>query len=704
MEKELIELYRRYQFRLEDNTGKCLVFSYRMGVFRNIEIVLIKDKESYKKDAERLKQDYKRAGWNSVTIVYYTSIKEAEKKLFDSFFYIEESRRRLQVEYDNFCELQTKRLNSKYTYVVCSYSNIEEEPATDVVNYVAASAGIQTARLTILEAAAGYGKTCTVYEILYQLLQRYPNKIPLFIELSKNRLANIFLYVLQNEINEKFTQLSTELVIHEIKKGQIPLIIDGFDELIQWKKSMEIEENPDEQSLSMLSTIADLLGEDSKAWILLTSRRSAIFTGDIFEEWASTRLGKECKVERLQILKPSAREWIGNEKYSCMCENRIAIDSISNPVLLTSIRNQSFAEVEEMVKSEDAVVSKYFNMLLEREETRQMLNLTVQKLYCVMEQLASDFVQYDITAESRDFIQDLLCEILEDDLMSYRVSYREKYGNEVGMLSKEDYIGRILNNSLLDRISMTNNQIGFINEFVMGILIGDAVCDHLLPVSELSEKFVDISATAFSSRGQEKCKEYYEQIKAILGKMGSQTRLNAEMNLLHKNKSNYENEYFSGVYFQSNYEFDSDFRFTNCIFSSCIFDQCMIHGDVFENVKFFNCQFFDIKVQGTVKENVFLGCVGYELLEKQTDMVMIEKKPGDKYEKIVLEQFWKPGYNAAEPRRTYTALFKGIDPNENHNIEIALKSLLKRGILKELNVCYEINTSQMKEIKEILGR
>lgn len=704
MKKELIELYHLYQFHLEADTEKCLVFSYRMGFFRNIEIVFLQNKSDYKKDAERLKKDYKAAGWNNVNTVCYDTIKDAEKKLFESFFYIEDSRRRLQNEYDNFCELQTKRLQSRYTYVLCRYSNAEEKIATDLIDHVAKTAEIHTARLTILEAAAGYGKTCTVYEILHQLLEYYPEKIPLFIELSKNRLANIFLYVLQNEINEKFTQLSTELVIREIKEGRIPLIIDGFDELIQWKKSMEREENSDEQSLSMLSTIADLLGEDSKAWILLTSRRSAIFTGDIFDEWVYTKLGKDCTVERVQILKPSAKEWIGDDKYKCMCRNHIAIDSISNPVLLTLIRNQSLAEVEEMANNEDVVVSKYFNMLLAREETRQMLNLTSEELYCIMEKLASYFVQYDITAESRDFIEELLYEIMQDDLMRYRVSYRERYGNEIGMLSKEDYIGRILNNSLLDRISMTSNQIGFINEFVMGVLIGDAVCDRWLQVSDLSEKFIDISTTAFLSRGQTKGAEYYEEIKEILAGVEGQTRLNAEMNLLHKNGSNYEKEYFSGIYFQSNYEFDSDFLFRDCIFSSCIFDQCVIQAEVFENVKFFNCQFFDIEVQGNVKENVFLGCTGYELLRRKTEVGKVEKEAVNKYEKIVLEQFWKPGYQVAEPRRTYTALFKGIDSSKSRNIEMALKSLLKRGLVKELNVCYEINLTKINEIKEILGR
>lgn len=704
MKEKLKDLYCLYQFRLEKETERCLVFGYRMGFFRNIEIVILKNKSEHKKEAKVLEREYHDAGWDNVNVEFYHAIEDAEKKLFESFFYIQDSRQRLYGEYKNFCESQTRKHQSDYTYVLCRYSNAEEKVATNLVHHIAESAANHTARLTILEAAAGYGKTCTVYEILHRLLEDYPEKIPLFIELSKNRMANIFLYVLQNEINEKFTQLSTELVIREVKAGKMPLIIDGFDELIQWKKSVEKEDNLNEQSLSMLSTIADLLGEDSKAWILLTSRRSAIFTGDIFEEWVSTKLGKECRVERVQILKPSAKEWIGDEKYYCMCRNHIAIDSISNPVLLTLVHKQSLTEVEEMVKDEDAVILKYFNMLLAREETRQILNLSPEKLYCVMERLASLFVQYDIMAESREFIEELLYEILQEDLMSYRVSYREKYGSEVGMLSREDYIGRILNNSLLDRISTTSNQIGFINEFVMGVLIGDAVCNHWLQAEDLSESFIDISTTAFLSRGQKKGREYYEQIKTVLGNVGGQTRLNAEMNLLHKNESNYENEYFSGVYFQNNYEFDSNFKFRDCTFSSCIFDQCVIQADVFENVRFFNCQFFEIQVQGVMNDNVFLGCTGYELLKKKTEVETVVKETADKYEKIILEQFWKPGYQAAEPRRTYTAMFKGIDSSKYHNIEVALKALLKKGLLKELNVCYELNLSKINEIKEILGR
>lgn len=42
----------------------------------------------------------------------------------------------------------------------------------------------------------------------------------------------MFRYVLLDEIDRKFTTLSSDLVIAEIRNGNVPLVIDGFDELI----------------------------------------------------------------------------------------------------------------------------------------------------------------------------------------------------------------------------------------------------------------------------------------------------------------------------------------------------------------------------------------------------------------------------------------------------------------------------------------
>lgn len=80
------------------------------------------------------------------------------------------------------------------------------------------------------------------------------NFAPIFTELSKNRKAALFRYVLLDEIDRKFTSLSSELVISEIRNGKVPLIIDGFDELIsRSNKNMYY-------FINCLDTITSILG------------------------------------------------------------------------------------------------------------------------------------------------------------------------------------------------------------------------------------------------------------------------------------------------------------------------------------------------------------------------------------------------------------------------------------------------------------
>ena len=106
--------------------------------------------------------------------------------------------------------------------------------------------------------------------------------VPILAELSKKRRARIFQYVLLEEMDRKFSQLSSKLVRTQIQEGRIPLIIDGFDELLS---RIDNESEHSDDAISMLDTISSLLQSGSQSKILLTSRKSSIFTGDLFDEW-----------------------------------------------------------------------------------------------------------------------------------------------------------------------------------------------------------------------------------------------------------------------------------------------------------------------------------------------------------------------------------------------------------------------------------
>ena len=66
---------------------------------------------------------------------------------------------------------------------------------------------------------------------------------------------------------------------------------------------------------------------------------------------------------------------------------------------------------------------------------------------------------------------------------------------------------------------------GFINEFIFGILVGDAVRDGFLKVEEMSERFIDMSATAFAVREEGIRKEYYGKIRGYLKQSSNICRL-----------------------------------------------------------------------------------------------------------------------------------------------------------------------------------
>ena len=117
--------------------------------------------------------------------------------------------------------------------------------------------------LFLIEAAAGFGKTCTAYELLLELVTKNIGKIPLFSELSRNRQAKIFRYVLLDEIDRSFPLLSSSLVRNEVRAGNVPVILDGFDELLH--ESTSNDQVNYEKTEPMLETITELLTDSAKA-------------------------------------------------------------------------------------------------------------------------------------------------------------------------------------------------------------------------------------------------------------------------------------------------------------------------------------------------------------------------------------------------------------------------------------------------------
>ena len=159
--KDLDKLYALYGFAKMSDTDEYMVFTYSNGYFYNAEIIRFVDSNS---TIKKIKSDFENTGY-SVREIQYTSVVKTHELLFNGFFGIEHVNSRLSKDYDSFCQLQAQKLfDSKYEYVEPTYFWNNGSRHEDLLGDILRQLNQTGAQLIILEAAAGYGKTCTSYE------------------------------------------------------------------------------------------------------------------------------------------------------------------------------------------------------------------------------------------------------------------------------------------------------------------------------------------------------------------------------------------------------------------------------------------------------------------------------------------------------------------------------------------------------------
>lgn len=305
-------------------------------------------------------------------------------------------------------------------YTVSSDKNtgvLEHKSIIDSINEYVNKEG---ANLIIVEAAAGFGKTCTAFELYHSFSRFSENAKPLFTELSRNREAKLFKYVLWSEIeNEYQSSISNALVTYNIKSGRIPLIIDGFDELLT--KNLDsggLDFSDDfEQVETMLSTIGDLLQGNAKA--ILTSRKTAIFAGSEFYEWTE-KYNHKFEVVRFLLERPNVKQWLRADRYNIIKSNNIPLDYIANPVLLTYLRNVGEEEFSALIEIPEKITQKYFEYLLNRERERQNLFIPYKEQMLIFENLSRIFLEFNIKVEEREFVKEMIMEYNRQELIRYK--------------------------------------------------------------------------------------------------------------------------------------------------------------------------------------------------------------------------------------------------------------------------------------------
>lgn len=696
---QLIQLYEKYSFHVEEEYEDEIVFAYREGFFYNAEIVKLEAQPKQKK--VDLKEKYEQAGY-AVRLTTFESFEREHERLFNGFFNVVAARKRLQMECKNFYDLQTQKMfDIPYQYVEPNCYIGSEYQDGHLIELILKQIAQPGPQLIILEAAAGFGKTCTSYELVRNMVEKNDFGTLIFTELSKNRKASLFRYVLLDEIDKKFTNLSSDLVLWEIRNGRVPLIIDGFDELLSKSNSSGRDSGEhDENAQTMLDTIAELFDDDSDAKVILTSRKSSILTGKEFEEWADMRL-KGCQVTRMAIENPSVRDWIGNDKLNFLEEHNIPIESITNPILLSYMKNLEMEDFCNKFRSSQRVLDCYFDFLLERERERQSLMLRVQEQYQVMVQLAQLMVEFDIHSEEFSFIRDLFKEIIHDKFHEYR----ERYLQASEKPTEEEFAGKLAGHALLNRISSTKNEIGFINEFVYGIFIGEAILHGEIDVMEIDTQYIDISATAMTAKDYAEKSAYYLKIKPALQGLNCEQQLDIELKLLGTIDHDYYGEYIFNGDFNENVLLVGEYKFSNCIFQNCVFDRCVLSTSMFETCSFSNCRFYEVVVEKDTTDNqglTFYGdCTGHEEFCSAAQAEDEEVTQEINYEVEILKRFRKG--RAIGSMRVYELLIKSANPEEREKLIQAVESLRKKEYMSRNGHYWVLNRNFMTEIREMLG-
>jgi hypothetical protein len=696
---QLDKLYKTYGFTIHNKEYLHVkIYLFERGRYFGADIVPLNIEKNTLEAAELLKKEYSDLGYAS-KVRSYENFQEAELELYKSFFSYETTSARIRQKYQRFANNQ-KRISgsAKYNYINGPFE-INNRPADvgTILSNINNVFSIKKPQLVIIEAAAGYGKTCTAYETLQFLSDSENCENPLLTELSRNRGAKIFRYVLLDEIDREYPSLNSELVKYEIRTGRIPLIIDGFDELLDKSEIILSEKNEVfEEVESMLDTIGDLLIGNAK--IILTTRKTAIFAGSEFNNWLSKWQNK-FSVTRFSIREPRIKDWLGAKKLDVIKESNIPVEYIANPVLLTYLRNLTDVEFQSQSEEPEKFVDRYFNSLLKREIERQDLIIKPEEQYQIFKNVVKIMIEFDSSVEPRSFMKEMIYEqnvdLINNTLDLYSQSNKP---------TLENLIDKLSNHALLDRKGQNDDMIGFINDFVFGSLIGEIMSesDSKTIENKFSAYMVEIGATAYRVQNKVNKESLWKKIESLNQKFEKGSILNFDMTLKGRILRD-----FSEAIFQSisafKIQFLADFTFESCVFINCKFKDCVFEMEAFKNTTFIECHFNRCSIIDDHK------------LDETNEIIVIKSSQEDckifingKYDETVendilnmedkiLRIIWQN--EGKYKSQKYVKLIASFEKREHRVVSKIINRLEEEGIIKVkgLNMIIEIN--RMKEVE-----
>lgn len=636
---EIITLFENYRYRFLKDVSDVLVFEYASGMYSGIEIVPYAESVS-KTVIEQLKGEFSRSGY--ATHVYdVCDIEQIEKDLFNGFFQTSLSNKKIKSKYKQYCKrvmLQYGKLPDDYEYIEVSYDKEigfnEVKPEGSLVDSIYSLLQEKGAKLIIVEAPAGFGKTSTAYEVLsrYQDVER--DVRPFMMELYKDRSASIFKYILLSNIDTDFDiNIKSDIVIENIKKGRIPLLIDGFDELlskdINGTVNSQVEFNEVE---SMLSTIAELLQGDAK--ILLTSRRTAIFSGEEFAEWYENLTDKGLNFDfvKYNLNTPSIRDWLDKDVISRYDQNLLKV--LNNPVLLGFLK---YCKAD-LDSTNANIVEKFFDLLLSREIERQDIPFTVEEQKIILRRLAMVLAGFNCSTDTRESIISSIYET-SSKLISSKVTSSRDIDSLLNSLS---------NHALLNR---KNDKVGFLNDFIYGIMLAESFLHY-----NIDDSFGIDFASSIQSVFLNKCADASVFLSPLIKHdVWSSMKKYADLNSIDETLCDwklcgYTQRGVDGVSFDGELLSDVTFgeacaRVSRCTFSNINFTRCTFDFNFLDNCIFVQCSFLDC-----IREGSNFNCYEYGCIDKdgilhldEEEIVVPDVQSDDEIKKSILRKYFMVG-------------------------------------------------------------
>lgn len=626
--QDLIDLFERYEYDLiQVEDDKYAIFSSGTSMYPAVEIVKLADDADEEVACE--KKNYSDAGY-AVRICEESKIEEIEHYLFNWFFQVKESNSRISIKYKTYTDSVMESLtstdnanNAKYNYINIPYS-VERDFKNEgffksgLIESIKNDLNNSGPQLIIIEAGAGFGKTSTAYEILKNYENVEKNIRPFFMELSKDRIAPTFHYLLNSQIDATFkVRLKSDIVLYNIKRGYIPLIIDGFDELLSKDLDNGVLNAKFERVETMLSTIADLLQNQAK--VVLTTRKTAIFAGESFYEWYQqlSNSGRCFKISRYQLDSPSIDDWLPKYRTDILPSN---FEAISNPVLLGYLRyldDNTFVKVI----NESSLTLNYLNSILKREIERQDLPFNTEEQIIILQRLAIYFAGLNSSAFSRSEVKDAIKE----------TSFSILEARSTGKKDVKSLANTLTNHAFLDRKGDLN--IGFLNDFIWGAFLMFAINNEKdvfyndffkeIPYSILEKSIW--AASSFDLNTKEK---FWTN---LLRKCSTNNILIfwSDVLLIEKTTHYFSDISLDGKSLYSVVLGDYNSNIENCSFSNMTFTDCSFNFNNITNCSFINCRFISCIKEGNNLSSGFYGCKvegSVDFIDTRNENVDIEEK------------------------------------------------------------------------------